>query len=168
MTTQRNVCIYKRKSKTGFTYTYSIEAGKNPKTGKRQRVTKSGFKTAKDARIAAQPILNKLLLGENIIESNVTFGEYAKQWISEQEKKVKATTLCNLKTTIIIANKYFKYTKLKDITKYAYQQFIDDYSIGKKFSTIIIRHNIIKNIFSSAYKNNLIRYNPTNNIRIPR
>lgn len=167
MSTQGKIRVYKRENKKGFTYTYCIEAGINPATGKRQRVTKSGFKTAKEARAAAQPILNKLLLGENIIESDITFGEYAEQWLQEHKMSVKLTTIDNLISAIKVANRYFKHIKLKKITKRAYQQFINDYSNGRKRSTILARHIIIKNIFNHANKYNIIHTNPAIDITIP-
>lgn len=167
MSTQGKIRVYKRESKKGFTYTYCIEAGRNPATGKRWRVTKSGFKTAKEARAAAQPILNKLLLGENIIESDITFGEYAEQWLNEHKQQVKAATIANSKECLKIANRYFADTKMKNITKYMYQQFINDYAKNKKRATVLARHAIIKNIFKSAYKYNIIRVNPTIDIVMP-
>lgn len=167
MSTQGKIRVYKRESKKGFTYTYCIEAGRNPATGKRQRVTKSGFKTAKEARAAAQPILNKLLLGENIIESDITFGEYAEQWLEERSQYLKRTTIASLKADIKLANKYFEKAPLKSITRYKYQQFINDYSQGRKRSTVLARHTTIKNIFSYACKYNIIRNNPALNISVP-
>lgn len=62
MATQGKILVYKRQGKKGTTYTYRLEAGRDPITGKRKRVSKSGFKTAKEARAAAQPILNKFLV----------------------------------------------------------------------------------------------------------
>lgn len=50
MATQGKIYVYKREAKKGTTYTYRIEAGINPTTGKRQQITKSGFRTAKEAR----------------------------------------------------------------------------------------------------------------------
>ena len=167
MSTQGKVRVYKRENKKGISWTYCIEAGRNPATGKRRRVTKSGFKTAKEARAAAQPILNKLLLGENIIESDITFGEYAKEWLEERNKTVKLTTIKNWISDIKIANRYFEHVEMRSITKYMYQQFINDYSKGRKRSSVLARHATIKNIFSHANKYNIILTNPATDITIP-
>ena len=96
MATQGKILVYKRQGKKGITYTYRIEAGRDPVTGKRKCITKSGFKTAKEARVAAQPILNKLLLGKNIIESDITFSEFANEWLDDRKSSLKLATQHNL------------------------------------------------------------------------
>ena len=168
MTTQGKILIYKRNSKKGFSYTYRIEAGIDPKTGKRKQLTKSGFKTAKEARAAAQPILNKLLLGENIIESNITFSEYAAIWLADRKSNLKKSSQSNNLETIKIANRYFANLKMKSITPYMYQQFINHYGANVKLTTLKTRHVIIKNIFNYAVKYKLINSNPTTNVEFPR
>ena len=168
MTTQGKILIYKRNSKKGFSYTYRIEAGIDPKTGKRKQLTKSGFKTAKEARAAAQPILNKLLLGENIIESNITFSEYAAIWLADRKSNLKKSSQSNNLETIKIANRYFANLKMKSITPYMYQQFINHYGANVKLTTLKTRHVIIKNIFNYAVKYKLINSNPTINVEFPR
>ena len=167
MSTQGKVRVYKRENKKGISWTYCIEAGRNPATGKRRRVTKSGFNTAKEARAAAQPILNKLLLGENIVESDITFGEYAKEWLNEKQENVKLGTAINLTSVIKCANRYFEHIRIKNITKYMYQQFINDNAKIKKRTTVISQHMVIKNIFCHANKYNIIRTNPATDIVIP-
>lgn len=167
MSTQGKILVYKRENKKGFSWTYRIEAGRDPITGKRKQVTKSGFKTAKEARAAAQPVLNKLLLGENIIESDITFEEYAQQWLEEMRCHLKRPSIKNMVSCINTANKYFGKKKMKDITRYLYQQFINDYSQSIQKSSLKERHAKIKQIFSHAYKYNIIRTNPTTNIILP-
>lgn len=167
MATQGKMLNFKREGKKSTTYAYSIEAGLDPITGKRKRTSKSGFKTAKEARAAAQPILNKLLLGQNIIESNITFSEYANTWLNNKRIGIKLATQSNIETTISIANKYFRNKKIKDITPYIYQQFINDYSTNIKIDTVKMRHKIINNIFKAAVKFNIIRTNPTIDVEFP-
>lgn len=167
MATQGKIRVYKRTAKKGITYTYSIEAGRDV-NGKRKRVTKSGFKSAREARAAAQPVLNKLLLGENIIESDITFSEYAKQWKKEHCLGLKPYTVENITITIKRANKYLGIKRMKDITLYTYQQFLND--CRKKFSkgTLMLTHNYVKSIFKQAVQYNIIRTNPTINAKIPK
>ncbi|WP_317405979.1 tyrosine-type recombinase/integrase [Megamonas funiformis] len=168
MATQGKILVYKRQGKKGTTYTYRLEAGRDPITGKRKRVSKSGFKTAKEARAAAQPILNKLLLGQNIVESNITFDEYANEWIKEYSLHLKKTTIISLKRTIIIGCKYFSGIKLKDITTYDYQQFINNFAINKQKNTVIRLHSVMKSLFKTAIRYSIININPANNIIMPK
>lgn len=167
MATQGKIRIFKRKNKNGFSYAYSIEAGLDPVTGKRKRTSKSGFKTATEARQAGQPILNKLLLGENIIESDITFSEYALIWFNNRRNRTKISTQNDVKSILSTANKYFSNKKIKDITPYIYQQFINNYSQKVKLSTVKNRHSLLNNIFKSAVKFNIIRTNPATNVEFP-
>lgn len=168
MATQGKILVYKRNSKKGFSYTYRIEAGKDPITGKRRCITKSGFKNAKEARAAAQPILNKLLLGENIIESNITFNEYAEQWFKEHSTNLKPNTKKTLKRMINVGNKYFAHIKMKNITLYQYQSFLNDYAKGRKKSTLMSVVIYMKRFFSDAVKFGVIKYNITQNATLPK
>ena len=117
MATQGKILVYKREAKKGVTFTYRIEAGRDPITGKRKQVTKSGFKSAKEARAAAQPILNKLLLGENIVQSDITFGEFVEKWFDSYKLNIKLPTQVRYRYTIGTFNKFFRYKKMKDITR---------------------------------------------------
>lgn len=167
MATQGKIRVYKREAKKGVTYTYSIEAGRDA-NGKRKRVTKSGFKTAREARAAAQPILNKLLLGENIIESNITFKEYAEQWRKEHCIGLKPYTKENITNIIIKANKYLGNKKIKDITLYDYQQFLNNCRKNLSKGTLKTIHGYVKLIFKQAVKYNIIRTNPALDAIIPK
>lgn len=168
MATQGKILVYKRQGKKGTTYTYRLEAGRDPITGKRKRVSKSGFKTAKEARAAAQPILNKLLLGQNIVESNITFKEYANEWINEYSLHLKKASLPTLISNVKIGIKYFGNKKIKDITIHEYQSFLNDYAIGRKKTTVERAHVILKNLFNTAVKYSIINSNPADNTVMPK
>lgn len=168
MATQNKIRIFKREAKKGITYSYSLEAGRNPKTGKRQRVTKSGFKTQKEARAAAQVILNKMLLGQNIVESHILFNEYADEWYVQYSKHLKKTSLPTLKANLNTAKKYLGYKKLKSITPYDYQEFINDFSVGRTKRSVERVHVVIKSMFKSAILYNLITTNPAEKVIFPK
>ena len=127
MATQGKILVYKRQGKKGITYTYRLEAGRDPATGKRKRISKSGFKTAKEARAAAQPLLNKLLLGKNITNSNITFEEYLPVWLNEYEKKIKKGTIKNVAYFMSIVARTFGKKPLKDFTIIEFQNFLNNY-----------------------------------------
>ena len=168
MATQGKILVYKRQGKKGTTYTYRLEAGRDPITGKRKRVSKSGFKTAKEARAAAQPILNKLLLGKNVIESNIIFKEYADEWIKEYSLHLKKASLPTLISNVKVGIKYFGNKKIKDITIHEYQSFLNDYAIGRKKTTVERAHVILKNLFNTAVKYSIINSNPADNTVMPK
>lgn len=168
LSTQGKVYVYKRQGKKKTSYTYCIEVGRNPLTGKRKRTYKGGFRTATEARRSAQKLLNRLLLGKNIIEFDITFSEFASEWLDDRKSSLKLATIYNLGSTIDIANRYFAKVKMKDITPYEYQQFINDYAQKVKYSTLKTRHHIIKSIFNYAVKFNIILNNPTLEAELPK
>ena len=168
MATQGKILVYKRQGKKGISYTYRIEAGRDPITGKRKCVTKSGFKTAKEARAAAQPVLNKLLLGESIIESNITFPEVIDEWYKDYKNNLKLPTQNRYKYVIKFLKKFFGLKKIKDITALDYQNMINVYAVGKKSDTVENFHQISRKIFSYANKYNIIINNPALKAVLPK
>ena len=167
MASQGKIRVYKRVGKKKTTYTYLLEAGKDI-NGKRKRVTKSGFKTAKEARAAALPVLNELLLGKNIVASNITFKEYSYKWLSEREVELKPATFLRLKYSINAINKYLGAFKLKEINLYTYQQFINKYAMQHSYSTVIKKNSIAKQIIQQAVKFSIILSDPTEGVTIPK
>ena len=61
--------------KKNGSWEYIVSAGKNPATGKYERITKSGFRTKTEARNAARRVEEELKQGTYIRESRMTFGE---------------------------------------------------------------------------------------------
>lgn len=168
MATQGKIRIFKREGKKRTTYAYSIEAGLDPITGKRKRISKSGFKTAKEARQAAQPILNKLLLGQNIIESNITFSEYIDKWFSTHTAHLKPISIETISNRLRFAKKFFGNIKLKDITPFYWQKFLLFLAQTQPQKSIINNSFYPKHILKTAYKLKLISTNPTKDIALPK
>ena len=172
MATQGKIRIYKRTNitkagKENTSYSYSIEAGKNPKTGKRQRKTGHGFKTATEARRAAQGILNKLLLGQNIIEQKITFKEYAAKWFKDYTIHKKDTTKNTIYYCFKIANKYLGMYELNKITPQIYQDFLNEIAKTRTKATVYSISIYVKLLFKTAYNLELILTNPTLRTTIP-
>ena len=71
----------------GKTYSYAIDIGKDPLTGKRKQINKGGFIKKKDAEAAARKI--ELLLDENryIVLSKEIFSEYIANWFENVGSK---------------------------------------------------------------------------------
>lgn len=168
MATQGKILVYKRQGKKGITYTYRIEAGRDPVTGKRKCITKSGFKTAKEARAAAQPVINKLLLGENVIESQISFIDFIDEWYSDYRHNLKLPTQRRYKYVITFLKNFFGYKKMKDITAYDYQNLINTYAKDKKDSTVENFHQVARKVFIYANRYNIIINNPALKAILPK
>ena len=72
--------------KRGKTYSYAIDIGHDPLTGKRKQISKGGFVKKKDAEAAARKI--ELLLDENryVVLSKEIFSEYLVNWFENHYK----------------------------------------------------------------------------------
>ncbi|MFD2046620.1 Arm DNA-binding domain-containing protein [Ornithinibacillus salinisoli] len=64
--------------KRGSTYQYHISRMVN---GKQKPIRKGGFRTKKEAQIAAAEIEMQIAKGTNPVVNNVAFNEYFKNWI---------------------------------------------------------------------------------------
>lgn len=79
--------------KRGDTYTYIVDVGINPISGKRKQKTKGGFRKKKDAEAALRKILAAIDENKYVEPSNETFSSYVEHWFSSYyQKRIKETT----------------------------------------------------------------------------
>ncbi|MEH7801427.1 Arm DNA-binding domain-containing protein, partial [Bacillus pumilus] len=64
------------KNKKGYTYSFTIELGKDPITGKRKQVTRRGFETKKEAEVVANELENQINKNTFILDSNVLLSSH--------------------------------------------------------------------------------------------
>ena len=106
--------------KRGKTYSYAIDIGHDPLTGKRKQISKGGFIKKKDAEAAARKI--ELLLDENryIVLSKEIFSEYIVNWFENHYKnRIKQTSATNSQYIIekhILAENPFATKEIAKIT----------------------------------------------------
>lgn len=83
---------YIRKRGKGWQYTVNYI---NPLTGERKPIAKGGFKTKKEAQLAAAELERQLAQGTYIKESLITFDEFSKEFIERYQAtgKVKISTV---------------------------------------------------------------------------
>src|SRR5699024_6526108 len=122
---------------------YIVSAGKNPVTGKYERITKSGFRTKTEARHAAEKVEHELRQGTYVRESNTTFGEFFQQWLSHYEKRVKISSVRARKIAAKRLLDEWEHYPINNISMSMYQQHIDE--LSTKFS-----RNYIESIHSTG------------------
>ncbi|MGN7229824.1 Arm DNA-binding domain-containing protein [Priestia megaterium] len=87
-----------KKAKAGYTWSFTIETGVDPLTGKRKQMTRRGFATKKEAENAAKELSTQLENGLNIIDNKITLNQYLPKWLEMAAKrKVKDTTFDHIK-----------------------------------------------------------------------
>ncbi|UAT29483.1 site-specific integrase [Bacillus badius] len=78
--------------KRGSSYSFTVDIGRDPITGKRKQKTKSGFKTKKEAQSALNETLYQLDKGLYIKPSKMTVREYVDMWTENKALYLRPTT----------------------------------------------------------------------------
>lgn len=145
-----------KKLKTGWQYrvSYYVE-------GKRKTKNGNGFRTKKEAEIAAREVESSMDHGL-AVDKNPVFVDYMQDWY-ETYKKDKHSLRNNqvIEHAIKVAGKYFKQTKIKDITRKDYQKFINWYGQDHTTETVRKVHTYCKNCLREALNDRVIERDPT-------
>lgn len=166
-------CKDKKKCSCGATWYYQVEHEnyKNPLTGENIPIKKGGFRTKKEAEIACNLVITELEEGAYIKETNITFEEFADQWLQdyEDEGKVKAGTIRIRKHQIGRLKPYFAKLKLKNITGKQYKDaLLDLKKSGLAFNTLDGIHTAGRMVFTAAFTQYLIKRDPTYKVSAPK
>lgn len=158
--------------KRGKTYQYQFEGASI--SGKRKQITKSGFKTKKEAEEAGIIAYNEYLqVGHNFVPSLMSFSDYLDYWLKEYcEINLKYHTI-QAYTSIVknhIKPKLGIY-RLSQLTTAALQEFINSIYVEKGFSKNFLK-NILKVLKGSlGYANDVVGFikeNPAIKVRLPK
>ena len=102
-------------------YEYRFEVGKV--NGKRKQISKSGFKTKRDAYIVGQRAYEEFINGENTKECNMLYSEYLDYWMREYfEINYKYSTAKRYKESFSNIKKELGNYKLSVLTPYILNQ----------------------------------------------
>jgi integrase len=157
--------------KRGNKWSFTVDIGKDPVTGKRKQKTVSGFKTKKEAEAACNELLNQLNKGYYIENTNQTFAEYLEEWLNDYAKtKVKPSTFKNYKNAVygrIIPA--LGQLKLKELKLYHGQKFINTLvEEGKSSSYVLFIYRILHTALEQAVKLEKIPRNPFDGVENPK
>lgn len=89
----------------------------------------------------------------NILNSNITFNEYADKWLNNYRLHINKLYLPLVINNINIGKYYFGQKCLKDITLSDYQQFITNYSLGRNKLLVEQANLIIQTLLKSTLNN---------------
>lgn len=154
-------------TKQGQMWMFKTDTGINPKTGRRQTTTRRGFKTKKEAQIAAAKLEQEIASGISIKNDNLTFQDVYDQWFSNHSKTIKLSTKKAIESKF---NKHilprFGKLKIKEITRSYCQKVINEIAeMIKSVNDIKIQAN---QVFKYALKMEIIVKNPLEHVTIPR
>lgn len=158
--------IYKR----GKKWAYRAYAGKDPITGKDKQSGKSGFRTKKDAQLAAAIFERQFHNNEFVNPSKITFNAVCDDWEGHYISSLaaKESSLRARRIALKHIRNEFGEIPIQKISKKEYQDTID--KLAKKFSANYISsiHSSANMVFSYAKENKLIKELPTEDIKLPK
>lgn len=110
--------------KRGKTWQFTIS---NTVNGKPKPIRKSGFKTKKEAQVAAAEVEAELRRGVVPHLQPEPFGQYFEVWLKTFKTNISNNTLERYRNTLETIRSYFGDKPLQKITKRSYQAFLNDY-----------------------------------------
>ncbi|QJD87584.1 site-specific integrase [Cohnella herbarum] len=178
-TVRKRSCKCEGKCKCGATWSYRLELGPDPKTGKRRQTEKHGFKSQKEAELAYAKAIVSVADGTYVSEKNVSFKEFAEQWIDiyAATGKVRNSTIDIRRARLKNLSAHFSEIPLKKITRKMYQDMLIELKnkeVGKKVKrkgyskkTIESIHETAKLLFANAVDLEIIASDPTEKAQLP-
>lgn len=166
-----------KKCNCGASWSYILDVGIDPATGRRKQKKKGGFQTKTEAQDAAALLYAELTQGTYVEEKDITFEEFVKTWkeIYTKSGKTKISTHRVREHEIGRLKPYFQKLKMKNITREQYQSALNDLKLnGKKpgvgFSdnTLDGVHSTGRMIFKKAVELGVIRNDPTQYAYVPK
>lgn len=147
--------------KRGNKWSYTVDVGKDPITGKRKQKTKSGFNKEKEAEVAMNELIYELNKGIYIEPQKILLKDFALEWYEGYKYNLRATTAAQyqskLKAWIIPILGHFKVQELKPVHG---QMMVNKLLASMKPSTAHKVLAITKMILTHAVNLELIFKNP--------
>lgn len=164
-------CDEGKKCTCGATWQVTVGIGRDPITNKRKQKVLSGFRTKREAEIAAATLIAEMEQGTYVAEKDILFKDFVKQWL----EAYSSTGIVKISTVRVREHesgrllKYFANRKMKDITKKMYQDaLIDLKKTGLAENTIAGIHSTGRMIFKHAIRQDVIKQDPTQTAILPR
>ncbi len=150
-------------TKRGSSWQYAVS---NFVDGKSRPIRKGGFKTKKEAQIAAAEVESRLQKGANVVIKNIPFVEYFKNWIDVYKKTRHYTTYNRYINSCNEIKSYFHDKPIQKITRQDYQKFINEYGKNKAKETVRKLNTHVRACVKSAVIEGLILHDFTHNVEL--
>ncbi|MEN0650625.1 site-specific integrase [Caldifermentibacillus hisashii] len=129
--------------------------------------TKGGFRTKKEAELAAAELENKYRKGYDISAADQLFSEYMRNWYELYKKdKYSLGHDRNIKLSVELVEKHFVGIRMKDLNRDMYQKFINDISQKYAKATVQKRHTYIKECLRMAIEDGILIKDPTYKVKV--
>lgn len=159
--------IYKAvASNGGISWRYQIDAGRD-ESGKRIRISKSGFRLQRDAADALHEKLHELKLGT--VRTEQSLKTYLGQWLPHHaaSKPLAPKTAERYQSLAAHAIKALGDIPLKDLNAFMFDDLYMSLAANLSAKTIREVHNVIHVALKRAVKTKLIPFNPADGCDLP-
>ncbi|MEC0497188.1 MULTISPECIES: tyrosine-type recombinase/integrase [Bacillus] len=140
--------------KRGKTWQYCVSAKPKP-------IRKGGFKTKKEAMIAAAEVEAKLSKNVPVVVKEIPFDEYFEKWVNLYKQKVSDSTLSHYGYTLQEIREFFGSKPIQKIQRHDYQEFLNNYGSTKSKVSVEKLHSHIKACVEDAVEEGIIKINFT-------
>lgn len=140
--------------KRGKTYQFTVSQVIN---GKQSPIRKGGFRTKKEAIIAAAEVEAQLSKGINPVMKKIPFDEFFKNWIEiYKAPTISSTTLKHYEYSLNAVREYFLDKPIQNIKRHDYQKFLNWFGANKAKETVVKVHGHIKSCVKDAMEEQVI------------
>lgn len=159
---------YKKKGVKKDLYEYRIKY-RDPVTGKPKEKSKRGFKSKKEAEIAAAEVEKQLMIGnvDEVLNSEITIKEWITQYLDLYSPRLRKTTL---RTRTSRFDKHILpslgHLKIQKISRVQYQKFINSKLESMSESTVKSLHGTFMMLINKAAEHGIIQTNKFKGIAI--
>ncbi|OHR73958.1 hypothetical protein HMPREF3291_05075 [Bacillus sp. HMSC76G11] len=156
--------------KRGDKWSFSVDIGKDPATGKRKQKTMSGFKTKKEAQAACAELINQIEKGGYQKPSKLILSDFMEQVIeSEIKPNFRPSTIEGYETARKIVNRTIGHKEMSKLTTMDINEFIKHLrDIGCKNGTIKTHLMRVKKVLRVAFKWNVINVDIASTLDSPK
>lgn len=150
-------------------WSFVVDMGTDPATGKRKQIKRGGFPRQSDAQDALNELIGKLNAGTFVPDAGLTVGQWLQQWLTElpvlggaRGKPVKASTITGYADHVrLYLEPVLGRVRLRDLRPAHVQRMINDLAAGERTATTVARvHAALSSALARAVKRGLIAYNP--------
>lgn len=146
-----------QKTKSGWRYRVSYK-----ENGKYKTKTKGGFRTKKEAELAAAELEKQLHRGYDINAGDQLFSEYMRNWYEIFRKGKKSEDNDNdIRRAVEFVEKYFPGVKLNELTRTMYQKALNDYGETHSTASVKKHHTYMRACLREAIAEGIIHRDPT-------
>lgn len=125
--------------------------------GKSDPIRKGGFKTKKEAQVAAAEIEDQLNKGVLPQAKLVVFADYFESWVKLFKPKIGKNTLSRYLVTLATIKEEFPGVYIQNITKRSYQEFLNKYGLSHGLATSKKLNSHIRACVKEAVDEGIIR-----------